>query len=340
MEGLKIHQGHAAILLVVTAFGISACGGSSSGGDRTPSGPSLTETQQRQLLAESTIDFARDASSSEALFVAGDFGGVDSISFVDPRDGIQAFTFGPQVRSQQMDEFELCNAGGSFTEEINQPDHVRLVWSNCRTLFSEPDLGISFDSLANGVVEAKWSEPSPAGYAYLIETKTESFSIELDSTIEGDSIFVRFAADGATIVEWTSDLDFMTEANSDTEFDLTCNGQSFGGKIGFEDVFVKVEPTGVPNEGALTFGGTYRIGNFSPDLDGAYTYATLETVFFDQFNPDRPYQGVVQVTGNGFDVTVRFEPSGLFIDDEFYTWEQFEADLDEVDIDFDGDACF
>ena len=68
MEGFRVYQGRAAIVLAVAAvFGISGCGGSSNG---TTTGPSLTEEQQRQFLAESAVEFVREVSSPEALSVA------------------------------------------------------------------------------------------------------------------------------------------------------------------------------------------------------------------------------------------------------------------------------
>jgi len=337
MESFKINRGRAVIVLAATVFGLSACGGSSNGGTGSPSpGPSLTAEQQRQALAQSAVEFAQEATSSDALFFAADFGGVDDTNFQDPRDGM--LMMGLMVRPQQTDEFELCNAGGTFEKVIDETNHVRLVWNNCRTELSEE--GISLDSVANGVVESKWSQPSPAGLDYLIETATEAFSVESDFTFDGNRTIIRFAADGATAVEWSSDLEFTAKADSETEFAVTCNGQSLGGKIGFQDVSVAVEPTGIPNEGKLTFDGTYSISDFSPDLNGEYTYETVEPVFFSQFDTDRPYAGVVRVSGNGFNITIQYDEAGLFIDDKFYTWEEFEEDIDDADIDFDFEGCF
>lgn len=342
MEGFRVYRGRAAIVLAVAAvFGISGCGGSSksttTSNGTTTIGPSLTEEQQRQFLAESAVEFVREVSSPEALSVAGDFGGADDTNFIDPRGSIEAFTLGPQVRPQQTDDFEYCNAGGSLVEEINETDHVKLVWDNCRTEFSGP--GVSLNSTVDGVVESKWSQPSPKNYSYLIETTTDAFSVDSDFTVDGETTAFRYAADGFANVEWTSDLDFLVDADSTAEFQVTCNGNSFGGEFGYRDVSVKVEPTGQPNEGELEFSGTFSVSGFSPDVDGEYTYTTLEPVFFERFNEDRPYQGKVRVEGNGFDLTVEYVDGGLFIDKQFYSWDQFEEDLDDGDIDFDEEAC-
>lgn len=136
-----------------------------------------------------------------------------------------------------------------------------------------------------------------------------------------DTDYITDVLNGS-VTDIYADTGDRAEADLGFQTSYVCQGQS-GGYAGDYRLTTVTETEGedevYTENGQLTLSG-------HPAFTGTLAITTQESMRYrDGYNDHRPYAGIVQLAAaDGSEVTLRMAEGGLFVNDTFYTWAQFD----------------
>jgi len=158
------------------------------------------------------------------------------------------------------------------------------------------------------------------------------------SNLSKDGDILTIEADGTIDLVVTNAIVGAGKVTLNLSYDVSvaCGGAEASGSFSYDNLVIEVA-----DDGGITIGGGYSF-SFS-DADGSasvsVTIATVEPIRFEDEFSEYPFSGTVNVTLNGETIAIEYVEGGVFIDGEFVSWAEIEADFDEDDFDDLADQC-
>lgn len=341
----------ASVALVMAVFMVgcgssstSSNGGGSGGGG---SGGGSGELDARTVAVQVT-SLATDFEDYAELFrdlAEGDFDSSEllplSIEAEAPNNSlanitrnILRLTLGTgEVGIQETDE-ATCTNDGSYDKTLTENGYI-LKYENCRFTYIDPGYFLVNGTFVydNNVDES--TSTSVATFTYtdvsvaIVVSEGTSLTLEADGIMTSEVIDLLSGAGKITL-----DISF--------DYAIECGGDAAAIGFVYDDFvfeFVNTADNGVDAEttldGTITFSLTDADGTTSSTVFFETT-TPLKFVYLESIDEDVPYVGTIIGTLDGAPFEVEYVEAGLFIDGDFISWEQLEADLEEDETAFDG----
>lgn len=151
------------------------------------------------------------------------------------------------------------------------------------------------------------------------------YDIRVDNQFANGDL-ITFSLDGSVVGNMTEAGDEHAETTMQFATDYDC-GRGEGSFTGDYDIVSDVTVSG--DESAYVENGQMRFLGGTWIFRGTLEIETTEPLRYrDGYNDDYPYDGSYRISAtDGSSVTLTFAMGGIYVDDRFYTWAQFEEEV-------------
>lgn len=293
------------LIAAMTASALSACGGGGGGAAAEPPSRSITSANEKQVVAAVIRSIELMGTSNGAFASAPNVEAASrQMRGTQSKQAIARAETAKAVREIE----DACEEGRLLVDDESGEE----TYENCT--WSTDGVGLRL----NGSILTQDLTADPAA---LFDTKITYSNFSMAALLS--------SVDSLTSTLNGSILEAYTETSDNAEADLAfntafvCKGVS-GGYGGAYKLTMASETTG--DESAYTENGEISFTGFD-DFSGTLTVVTLEPMRYrDDFNENYPYAGNLRFTAvDGSAIDISFAEGGLYVNQTFYTWEQYDA---------------
>lgn len=277
------------LALLLTACGSSSSGSSNNSNDTELSSGALVSAYAYQMVLSTALGIA-DEDDEDEIIESRYLRGV------------------PEARRAPTDEIKRdCNIGTE--RHLKFSDGEKWVYDDCQRLKS----GIQYEW--DG--QFSTTQQTPVG-AYANTDLMEFDNLKFRQST--GSRHYEMIMDGHQKLSYTRNEAMAGETNMKLDIDYRCTaGEETFTQRSEGDFQIDYHAEGFRYES----NGSSSIRGHSK-LNGNFSYETIEPLEFASSRNSRPYMGTMKVSAfNGTPVTLRFEQSGVYINDNFQSWEAF-----------------
>lgn len=274
----------------VSAALLVGCGGGGGGGKASSSAPrSINADNEKHVVALVMRSVVNSSGESSG-------GGSASSSAAALR-----------ATRERVEQTGYCSTGSFFVDA----DTGEEIFEDCVLAMSGGRL------LMDGTIRSEDLRDDPDA-AFDERTTYDAFSQTIHLS---DTDYITDVLDGS-VTDIYGDTTDRAEADLGFQTSYVCQGHS-GGYAGDYRLTTVVETEGedevYTENGQLTLSG-------HPSFTGTLAITTQEAMRYrDGYNDHHPYAGIVQLAAaDGSEVTLRMTEGGLFVNETFYTWAQFD----------------
>lgn len=312
---------------LVTSLMAAGCGGSSSDDEVTATEEDIAEvaviaTEMSSMFSElyhamgdlEEMDDIFSAMSIDSTINDTEKTPSSSISRLSAKalDLAKPSSYAVPQQTETIGCGELTGSGSgsfSFSETTNGGS---ISFSNCR--ITEPHAGMS--ARANGSISVTMAGPAH-GYTESVEVNFSSLSGSFsmgDASLAGN-------VNGNLNAFASSDNNARANMNFSFDMDAQCRGLSEGLGQTYDMVY-DISPDGGSGMQLSMNGSVSMSGSLMDGRVGRYDIVTESPIRVDQWG--NTYDGTMRMDFGGESVTVKYEQSGIYVNDQFYNWNEFE----------------
>lgn len=291
------------IAAAVTTSLLVACGGGGGGGATTSNAATRTinDTNEKQVVAAAMRVIALSENGTEASASS-------SASVTVQRNDDRLLTTVPPMARAAQPVPNACASGRMLVDDVTGEE----IYENCEFMISGRTIRFNGSVLTEDLRGDATSE-----YDTRVSYNDYSIAILLNSTDHITNVLSGVALDSY------SDTGDRGEADIRLAATFVCQGVSgsYGAEIQMSTVSERVgDESSYTENGQITFNG---LNSFNGDL----TVTTLEPMRYrDDTNDANPYAGRVRfAAADGSAVELSFAEGGLYVDNQFYTWDQYDS---------------
>lgn len=289
--------------VAVTTTLLVACGGGGGGGATTSNSAtrSINDANEKQVVAAAMRVIALGENDSDTSTSPR------SSVTIHREDGRSYTTISPMARAVQPVP-NACASGRMLIDDVTGEE----IYENCDWTINGRTIRINGSVLTEDLRGDATSE-----YDTRVSYNDYSIAILLNSTDHVTNVLSGVALDS------NSDTGGRSEADIRLEATFVCQGVngSYGADVQMSTVVERVgEESNYTENGQISFNG---LNTFNGDL----TVTTLEPMRYrDDTNDANPYAGRVRfAAADGSAVELSFAEGGLYVDNQFYTWDQYDS---------------
>ncbi len=291
------------IAAAVTTSLLVACGGGGGGGATTSNAATRTinDANEKQVVAAAMRVIALSENGTEASASS-------SASVTVQRNDDRLLTTVPPMARAAQPVPNACTSGRMLVDDVTGEE----IYENCEFMISGRTIRFNGSVLTEDLRGDATSE-----YDTRVSYNDYSIAILLNSTDHITNVLSGVALDSY------SDTGDRGEADIRLAATFVCQGVSgsYGAEIQMSTVSERVgDESSYTENGQITFNG---LNSFNGDL----TVTTLEPMRYrDDTNDANPYAGRVRfAAADGSAVELSFAEGGLYVDNQFYTWDQYNS---------------
>lgn len=288
--------------VAVTTTLLVACGGGGGGGATTSNSAtrSINDANEKQVVAAAMRVIALGGNDSDTASPR-------SSVTLDREEGRSYTTVPPMARAAQPVP-TACASGRMLIDDVTGEE----IYENCDWTINGRTIRINGSVLTEDLRGDATSE-----YDTRVSYNDYSIAILLNSTDHVTNVLSGVALDS------NSDTGGRSEADIRLEATFVCQGVngSYGADVQMSTVVERAgEESSYVENGQISFNG---LNTFNGDL----TVTTLEPMRYrDDTNDANPYAGRVRfAAADGSAVELSFTEGGLYVDNQFYTWDQYDS---------------
>jgi len=232
---------------------------------------------------------------------------------------------------------DLCDTGGSYTIHADKTDHFHVKFDSCS---SEQEFdGATMSHFINGELETRAQDSDT--HEHRVTSRADDYEVEVHMSGDGGSLDMAFKMNGESVHHYSAWNNYILAANQSMEMSMSCDGsETFGGTFSFDDLDVSIEPsTQNADDAEMRASGSYSFEGGA--MGGTWEMNTRQPVHFPQYG--NPYAGEMEITVDGQSFVVKYTDSGVYVNDEYYSWDRLETIEEDIDDDFDdfdmGASC-
>lgn len=291
------------IAAAVTTSLLVACGGGGGGGATTSNAATRTinDANEKQVVAAAMRVIALSENGTEATASS-------SASVTVQRNDDRLLTTVPPMARAAQPVPNVCANGRMLVDDVTGEE----IYENCEFMISGRTIRFNGSVLTEDLRGDATSE-----YDTRVSYNDYSIAILLNSTDHITNVLSGVALDSY------SDTGDRGEADIRLAATFVCQGVSgsYGAEIQMSTVSERVgDESSYTENGQISFNG---LNSFNGDL----TVTTLEPMRYrDDTNDANPYAGRVRfAAADGSAVELSFAEGGLYVDNQFYTWDQYNS---------------
>lgn len=288
--------------VAVTTTLLVACGGGGGGGATTSDSAtrSINDANEKQVVAAAMRVIALGESGTDAS--------TENHQSLEITIGnVSSQTLPLRARAAQPVP-NACASGRMLIDDVTGEE----IYENCDWTINGRTIRFNGSVLTEDLRGDATSE-----YDTRVSYNNYSIAILLNSTDHVTNVLSGVALDS------NSDTGGRSEADIRLEATFVCQGVngSYGADVQMSTVVERVgEESNYTENGQISFNG---LNTFNGDL----TVTTLEPMRYrDDTNDANPYAGRVRfAAADGSAVELSFAEGGLYVDNQFYTWDQYDS---------------